>query len=84
MGIVQHDLDTALAVDKHLLDYRVYKLLRQSCHEEEYAFAKQTYEEQYEALNRLLDEAVERRERFLASMCLKQVPCPRLMWVLQS
>ena len=28
--------------------------------EEEYAFAKQTYEEQYEALNRLLDEAVER------------------------
>ena len=36
--------------------------------EEEYAFAKQTYEEQYEALNRLLDEAVERRERFLASI----------------
>ena len=33
--------------------------------EEEYAFAKQTYEEQYEALSRLLDEAVERRERFL-------------------
>ena len=38
--------------------------------EEEYAFAKQTYEEQYEALNRLLDEAVERRERFLASISL--------------
>ena len=36
--------------------------------EEEYAFAKQTYEEQYETLNRLLDEAVERRERFLASI----------------
>lgn len=36
--------------------------------EEEYAFAKQTYEEQYEALNRLLDEAVERRERFLESI----------------
>ncbi len=36
--------------------------------EEEYAFAKQTYEEQYEALNRLLDDAVERRERFLASI----------------
>ena len=36
--------------------------------EEEYAFAKQTYEEQYEALNRLLDEAVERRERFLSSI----------------
>lgn len=36
--------------------------------DEEYAFAKQTYEEQYEALNRLLDEAVERRERFLASI----------------
>ena len=36
--------------------------------EEEYAFAKQTYEEQYEALSRLLDEAVERRERFLASI----------------
>ncbi len=36
--------------------------------EEEFAFAKQTYEEQYEALNRLLDEAVERRERFLASI----------------
>ena len=36
--------------------------------EEEYAFAKQTYEEQYEALNRLLDEAVERRERFLTSI----------------
>ena len=36
--------------------------------EEEYAFAKQTYEEQYEALNRLLDEAVERRERFLQSI----------------
>lgn len=36
--------------------------------EEEYAFAKQTYEEQYEVLNRLLDEAVERRERFLASI----------------
>ena len=35
--------------------------------EEEYAFAKQTYEEQYEALNRLLDEAVERRERSLES-----------------
>ena len=36
--------------------------------EEEYAFAKQTYEEQYEALSRLLDEAVERRERFLESI----------------
>ena len=36
--------------------------------EEEYAFAKQTYEEQYEALNRLLDEAVERRERVLESI----------------
>ena len=36
--------------------------------EEEYAFAKQTYEEQYEALSRLLDEAVERRERFLQSI----------------
>ena len=36
--------------------------------EEEYAFAKQTYEKQYEALNRLLDEAVERRERFLESI----------------
>ena len=36
--------------------------------EEEYAFAKQTYEEQYEALGRLLDEAVERRERFLQSI----------------
>ena len=36
--------------------------------EEEYAFAKQTYEEQYEALNRLLDEAVERLERFLESI----------------
>ena len=36
--------------------------------EEEYAFAKRTYEEQYEALNRLLDEAVERRERFLESI----------------
>ena len=36
--------------------------------EEEYAFAKQTYEEQYKALNRLLDEAVERRERFLESI----------------
>ena len=36
--------------------------------EEEYAFAKQTYEEQYETLNRLLDEAVERRERFLESI----------------
>ena len=36
--------------------------------EEEYAFAKQTNEEQYEALNRLLDEAVERRERFLESI----------------
>lgn len=35
--------------------------------EEEYAFAKSTYEEQYEALSRLLDEAVERRERFLES-----------------
>ena len=36
--------------------------------EEEYAFAKQTYEGQYEALSRLLDEAVERRERFLESI----------------
>ena len=36
--------------------------------EEEYAFAKQTYEEQYETLSRLLDEAVERRERFLESI----------------
>ena len=36
--------------------------------EEEYAFAKQTYEEQYETLGRLLDEAVERRERFLQSI----------------
>ena len=36
--------------------------------EEEYAFAKQTYEEQYEVLSRLLDEAVERRERFLESI----------------
>ena len=36
--------------------------------EEEYAFAKQTYEEQYEALSHLLDEAVERRERFLESI----------------
>lgn len=36
--------------------------------EEEYAFAKQTYEEQYETLSRLLDEAVERRERFLQSI----------------
>ena len=36
--------------------------------DEEYAFAKQTYEEQYEALSRLLDEAVERRERFLESI----------------
>ncbi len=36
--------------------------------EEEYAFAKQTYEEQYEALSHLLDEAVERRERFLQSI----------------
>ena len=36
--------------------------------EEEYAFAKQTYEEQYKVLSRLLDEAVERRERFLASI----------------
>jgi len=35
---------------------------------EEYAFAKQTYEEQYEALCRLLDEAVARRERFLESI----------------
>ena len=41
---------------------------RASLNEEEYAFAKQTYEEQYEALNRLLDEAVERQERFLASI----------------
>lgn len=38
---------------------------------EEYAFAKQTYEEQYEALSRLLDEAVERRERFLESISLE-------------
>jgi len=36
--------------------------------EEEYAFAKQTYEGQYEALSQLLDEAVERRERFLESI----------------
>ena len=36
--------------------------------EEEYSFAKQTYEEQYETLGRLLDEAVERRERFLQSI----------------
>ncbi len=36
--------------------------------EEEYAFAKQTYEEQYETLSSLLDEAVERRERFLESI----------------
>lgn len=36
--------------------------------EEEYAFAKQTYEEQYETLSHLLDEAVERRERFLESI----------------
>ena len=36
--------------------------------EEEYAFAKQTYEEQYEVLSRLLNEAVERRERFLESI----------------
>lgn len=36
--------------------------------EEEYAFAKQAYEEQYEALDRLLDEAVARRERFLESI----------------
>ncbi len=36
--------------------------------EEEYTFAKQTYEEQYEVLSRLLDEAVERRERFLESI----------------
>ena len=36
--------------------------------EEEYAFAKQTYEEQYETLSRLLDEAVERRKRFLESI----------------
>lgn len=35
---------------------------------EEYAFAKQTYEGQYETLGRLLDEAVERRERFLESI----------------
>lgn len=39
--------------------------------EEEYAFAKQTYEGQYEALSRLLDEAVERRERFLESISLE-------------
>jgi len=36
--------------------------------EEEYAFAKQTYDGQYEALSRLLDEAVELRERFLESI----------------
>ena len=36
--------------------------------EEEYAFAKQTYDEQYEVLSRLLNEAVERRERFLESI----------------
>lgn len=36
--------------------------------EEEYAFAKQTYEEQYETLSRLLDEAVQRRKRFLESI----------------
>ena len=36
--------------------------------EEEYAFAKQTYDEQYEVLSRLLNEAVERRDRFLESI----------------
>lgn len=36
--------------------------------EEEYTFARQTYEGQYEALSLLLDEAVERRERFLESI----------------
>lgn len=35
---------------------------------EEYAFAKQAFEEQYEKLNRLLDEAVQRKNRFVESI----------------
>lgn len=35
---------------------------------EEYAFAKQTFEEQYEKLNQLLDEAVQRKSRFVESI----------------
>lgn len=36
--------------------------------EEEYSFAKQSFENQYEKLNQLLDEAVQRKERFVESI----------------
>lgn len=36
--------------------------------EEEYAYAKQSFEEQYEKLNQLLDEAVQRKNRFVESI----------------
>lgn len=36
--------------------------------EEEYTFAKQSFEEQYEKLSKLLDEAVQRKNRFIESI----------------
>ncbi len=36
--------------------------------EEEYAFAKQTYEKDYQRLTQLMEEAIQRRERFLESI----------------